>query len=108
MRRSGLTSGGVVLLLIGTAVVATIVWFVLRDAQGTEKEARAYDERTLRQLCFTHDAAYFAANLSARGHSGYPDSQQRLIIYELNQLGVLAARCRSPARLVTATGRGTF
>lgn len=86
-QEAGLTSDGVVLLLIATAVVAFIVWFALRDARGTEEEARAYAERTFHRLCFAHDAAYFAANLSARGQSGYPASQQRLIIDELTQLG---------------------
>jgi hypothetical protein len=90
-KEAGLTSDAVVVLLIGAAVVATIAWFAFRDAQGTENEARAYAERTLHRLCFAHDAGYFGANLSARGHSGYPESQQRLIIYELTHLGVPTA-----------------
>lgn len=90
-REAGLTGENVLLLMIGAAVVAGIGWFALRDAAGTEDEARAYAEQTLRKLCVAHDAAYFDRNLSARGRMFYPESQQRMIFYNLTRMGVPTA-----------------
>lgn len=90
-REAALASENVLLLVIGAMVVAGIAWFALRDAAGTEEEARAYADRTFHQLLFAHDAAYFDANLSASGRGGYPASQQRLLLYQLTKLGLPTA-----------------
>ena len=88
---AALTSDGILLLIIGCAVVAGLWWLGLHDAVGTEHEARAYADRTLHRLLFAHDAAYFASNLSALGRENYPRQQRDYIIYELTKLGTPSA-----------------
>ncbi len=103
---AALTSENILLVLIGACIVAGIAWVALRDSEGTEREAREYADRTLQHLLVAHDAAYLAANLSARGHVGYPESQQKLIIYELKKLGAPTAPWRLDGKISYGSAPG--
>ena len=69
---SGLTGQGVLLLVIGGAIVFFVVWLGWNYTKSTEEEARAYADHVVQRLLFAHDAGYLDANLSARARPGYP------------------------------------
>jgi hypothetical protein len=91
-----MASEAILPVIIVFALLAIVGWLAVAYLQSTDEEAREYAQYTMQRLLFSHDAKYFAANLSERARPGYPLSQQRLIIADLTSLGTPSA----PIKLV--------
>lgn len=86
-----MTGQGVLLLVIAVAAVAGFLVLMYRGEADDEQEARKYAEQSLHELIFAHNAAYYAANLSARARRNNTPGWQRYVIDGLTKLGVPTA-----------------
>ncbi len=102
-RERGLTGSGILMLIVGTALVLLCGWLASSDSSAMEEESRAYARHSIERLAFAHDAQYLAANLSPAARPLYPADRQRYAFACLTKLGVPSG----PVKLEGTLSRGT-